>query len=32
MLLAGRGVEGVGCSGLIILIDIVLADKVSLKV
>ena len=31
MLLAGRGVEGVGCSGLIILIDIILADKVSLK-
>jgi hypothetical protein len=31
MLLAGRGVEGLGCAGLIILIDIILADKVSLK-
>ena len=31
MLLAGRGVQGTGCAGLIILIDIVLADKVSLK-
>ena len=31
MLLAGRGLEGVGAAGLIILMKIILADKVSLK-
>lgn len=31
MLLAGRGLEGVGSSGLMILIDIILSDKVSLS-
>jgi MFS family permease len=31
MLLAGRGLEGVGSSGLMIMIDIILADKVSLS-
>ena len=31
MLLAGRGLEGVGSAGLIILIDVILADKVSLN-
>ena len=31
MLLAGRGLQGVGCAGLLVNTDIILADKVSLK-
>jgi MFS family permease len=31
MLLAGRGLQGIGCAGLMIVTKVILADKVSLK-